>query len=170
MVNLQEHHLVLHDIQKFPQKMSICIHLWCTRAKNSISAVLFMLTKFCPYQNVLHQTINDIWRPTLFAANSYVGWILYHQRFVSKVLNKGWRNITGARECSPVLTAIHHFNGRFCNFLLCIFQQDPWGQTPQLIVTQNGLNHADSGKDVPFGVSLKIESFCTTWPTAPENR
>jgi len=42
----------------------------------------------------------------------------------------------------------------------CFFQQDPWGQTPQPIVTQNGLNDADSGKDVPFGV--KIESVCTT--------
>jgi len=40
------------------------------------------------------------------------------------------------------------------------FSKTPGGQTPQLIVTQNGLNDADLGKDVPFGV--KIESFCTT--------
>jgi len=44
----------------------------------------------------------------------------------------------------------------------------PGGQTPQPIVTQNGLNDADLDKDVPFGV--KIESFCTTWPPAPKNR
>jgi len=40
------------------------------------------------------------------------------------------------------------------------FAKTPEGQTPQLIITQNGLNDADSGKDVPFGV--KIESFCTS--------
>jgi len=34
------------------------------------------------------------------------------------------------------------------------------GQTPQPIVTQNGLNDVDSDKDVPFGV--KIETFGTT--------
>jgi len=32
--------------------------------------------------------------------------------------------------------------------------------TSQLIITQNSLNDADSGKDVPFGV--KIKTFCTT--------
>ena len=48
------------------------------------------------------------------------------------------------------------------------FAKTPGGQTPQLIVTQNGLNDADSGKDVPFGV--KIETFCTNWPPAPKNR
>jgi len=47
------------------------------------------------------------------------------------------------------------------------FSKTPGGQTPQPIITQNGLNDADSGKDVPFGV--KIESFCTTWPPAPQN-
>jgi len=52
----------------------------------------------------------------------------------------------------------------FCFF----FVNNPGGQTPQPIVTQNGLNDADSGKDVPFAV--KIESFCTTWPPAPKNR
>jgi len=66
--------------------------------------------------------------------------------------------ITNARECSPVLTATHHFNGSFCDFLL-FFRDTPGGQTPQPIVTQNGLNDADSGKDVPFGV--KIETCCT---------
>ena len=48
------------------------------------------------------------------------------------------------------------------------FRETPGGQTAQPIVTQNGLNDADSGKDVPFGV--KIESFCTPWRPAPENR
>jgi len=48
------------------------------------------------------------------------------------------------------------------------FSKTPGGQTPQPIVMQNGLNDADSGKDVPFAV--KIESFCTTWPPAPKNR
>ena len=48
------------------------------------------------------------------------------------------------------------------------FSKTPGGQTPQPIVTQNGLNDADSGKDVHFAV--KIESFCTTWPPAPQNR
>ena len=75
-------------------------------------------------------------------------------------------SITGARQCSLVLTAIHHSNGRFCDFLL-FFSKTPGGQTPQPIVMQNGLNDADSGKDVPFGV--KIESFFTTWPLAPQN-
>jgi len=64
--------------------------------------------------------------------------------------------ITGAWECSPVLMAIHHSNGRFCDFLLFLFRDMPGGQTPQLIVTQNGLNDAASGKDVPFGVKLKV--------------
>ena len=70
-----------------------------------------------------------------------------------------FNNITGARECSPVLTATHHFNGRFCDFLLFLFSKTPGGQTPQLIATQNGLNDADLGKDVHFAV--KVESFCT---------
>ena len=43
----------------------------------------------------------------------------------------------------------------FCFF----FSKTSGGQTPQPIVTQNGLNDVDSGKDVPFEV--KIESFCT---------
>jgi len=73
--------------------------------------------------------------------------------------------IIGARECSPVLTAIHHSNGRFCDFLL-FFQGHAWGSDRQPIIVQNGLNDADSGKDVPFGV--KIESFCTTWPQPPK--
>jgi len=46
------------------------------------------------------------------------------------------------------------------------YRETGGGQTPQLIVTQNGLNDADSGGDVPFGV--KIESFCTTWPQPPK--
>jgi len=46
------------------------------------------------------------------------------------------------------------------------FVNTPGGQTPQPIITQNGLNDADSGKDVPFAV--KIESFCTTWPQPPK--
>ena len=37
------------------------------------------------------------------------------------------------------------------------FSKTPGGQTPQPIVAQNGLNDADSGKDMPFGV--KIEWF-----------
>jgi len=52
-------------------------------------------------------------------------------------------------------------------WLSAFFRQDPCGQTPQPIVTQNGLNDADLSKDVPFGV--KIETFCTTWPPVPEN-
>ena len=91
----------------------------------------------------------------------------FQNAHVEKYLTRNLKVITGARECSPVLTAIHHSNGRFCDFLL-FFSKTPGGQTPQLIVTQNGLNDADSGKDVPFGV--KIESFCTIWPPAPENR
>ena len=35
--------------------------------------------------------------------------------------------ITGARECSPVLTATHDSNGSSCDFLLFFFQGDPWG-------------------------------------------
>ena len=65
-----------------------------------------------------------------------------------------------------MLTATHHSNGRLCDFLL-FFAKTRGGQTPQLIVTQNGLNDADKGKDVPFKV--KIESFCTTWLPATEN-
>jgi len=65
-------------------------------------------------------------------------------------------DITGARECSPVLTVIHHSNGRFCDFLLFL-RETTGGQTPQPIVTQDGLIDADSGKDVAFGV--KIETF-----------
>ena len=42
-------------------------------------------------------------------------------------------------------------------FSFFLFAKTPGGQTLQPIVTQNGLNDADSGKDVPFGV--KIESF-----------
>jgi len=69
------------------------------------------------------------------------------------------------KSASPVLTATHHSNGRFWEFL--IFSRDtPGGQTPQPIVTQNGLNDADSVKDMPFGV--KTETFCTTWPLGPE--
>ena len=39
------------------------------------------------------------------------------------------RFITVARECSPAITATHHSNGRFCDFLL-FFCQDPWGSDP----------------------------------------
>ena len=53
-------------------------------------------------------------------------------------------------------------------FSFLFYRDTPGGQTPQLIVTQNGFNDADSGKDVPFAV--KIESFCTTWPPVPKNR
>jgi len=60
--------------------------------------------------------------------------------------------ITAARDCKPVLTG--------GSVIFCVFQGDPWGQTPQPIVTQNGLNEADFSKDVLFGV--KIETFCTT--------
>jgi len=63
-------------------------------------------------------------------------------------------------SASPVLTATHHSNGRFCDFLLFSGTRLAWGQTPQPIVTQNGLNDADSDKDVPFGVN--IETFSTT--------
>jgi len=52
-------------------------------------------------------------------------------------------------------------------FYFLFFSKTPGGQTPQPIVTQNGLNDADSGKDVPFAV--KVETFCTTWPPAPKN-
>jgi len=62
-------------------------------------------------------------------------------------------------SASPVLTAIHRSYGRFCDFLL-FSSKTPWGQTPQPIVTRNGLNDVDSDKDVPSGV--KIETFCTT--------
>ena len=36
--------------------------------------------------------------------------------------------ITGARECRPVLTATHHSNGRFCDFIL--FSARPLGVRP----------------------------------------
>jgi len=49
-------------------------------------------------------------------------------------------------SASPVLTAMHHFNGRFWDFLL-FFRETPGGQTHQLIVKQNGLNDADLDKD-----------------------
>jgi len=49
-----------------------------------------------------------------------------------------------------VLTATHHFNGRFSNFFL-VFSNSPGGQNPQPITRQNGLNDADLGKNVPFG-------------------
>jgi len=65
-----------------------------------------------------------------------------------------------------VLTATHHSNARFCDFLL-FFRNTPGIQTPQPIGTQNGLNDADSDKDVPFGE--KIETFCTIPDPIPEN-
>ena len=37
--------------------------------------------------------------------------------------------LTGARECSPVLTATHHSNGSFCDFLL-FFSSTPLGVRP----------------------------------------
>jgi len=66
--------------------------------------------------------------------------------------------ITCGWECSHVLTVIHHFKGSFCDFLL-FFRDTHGGHSPQPIVTQNGLNDAVEGKNVPFGV--KIETFCT---------
>jgi len=63
---------------------------------------------------------------------------------------------TGVQPCVNGDTSFHWE----VQLLSTFFQGHAWGQTPQPIVMQNGLNDADIGKDVPFGV--KIESFCTT--------
>jgi len=36
----------------------------------------------------------------------------------------------------------------------CFFLQDPWGQTPEPIVTKNDLNNVDLDKDVHFEVKI----------------
>jgi len=56
---------------------------------------------------------------------------------------------------SPVLTATCLSYGSLCDFIF--FPNRPGGNTPQLILTQNGSNDVDSRTDVPFGV--KIETF-----------
>ena len=71
--------------------------------------------------------------------------------------------MTGVQSCDNVDTSFQRASVTFHFF----FSNTPGGQTPQPIVAPNGLNDADSGKDVPFGV--KIESFCTPWPPAPKN-
>ena len=73
--------------------------------------------------------------------------------------------ITGCMIVQTCVNGTHHSKGRFCDFLL-FFAKTPGGQTPELIVTQNGLNDADSDKDVPFGVKLK--TFCSTSPQSPK--
>ena len=53
-------------------------------------------------------------------------------------------------------------------YLLYFFPNQPGGQTPQPIFTQNGLNNVNPRKDVPFGV--KIKTFLNPWPPEPQNR
>jgi len=75
--------------------------------------------------------------------------------------------ITGARECSPVLTAIHHSNGSFCDFLL-FFQQDPWGSDPSTDRHAKWLKRRGFGQGCAFwSKNWKFLYHLTTSPQKP---
>jgi len=48
------------------------------------------------------------------------------QTNVALVKEATFTYITGVRECSPLLSATHHFNGIFCDFPP-FFDGHPWG-------------------------------------------
>jgi len=137
--------------KNYPLKLNISSTNWFWRERNgrqtSKPAVQHQYQQKITHLNVLKHHYSCIWSQMIMST-------LYTSRL--------------HESASPALTAIHHSNARFCDFLLFIFQQDPWGSDPSTDRHAKWLKRCGFGQGCAFcSKSWNFLYHLTTSPQKP---